>query len=175
MLTVPAFIWRGGFWYRAAVIGSGIGLGLGVLAWIDSGFLPAGIAVLAIVGSFSGIWMARRMARSWPAARDLTGADRVSVVRAARRGQPLSDPRLVQAANDYRVGMHAAAEASRRYRWFLAVMLTIAAAAALWDARYGSVGNALVSVIYLILLALELFWWPKRQRQLLVNVDRACG
>ncbi len=44
---------------------------------------------------------------------------------------------------------------------------------AVWDAAYGSWGNAIVSVIYLVLLLLEVFWWPKRQRQLLANADRA--
>jgi hypothetical protein len=38
---------------------------------------------------------------------------------------------------------------------------------------FGSWGNATASTIYLVLLLLELFWWPKRQQQLLVNADRA--
>jgi hypothetical protein len=29
------------------------------------------------------------------------------------------------------------------------------------------------SCIYLALLGIELFWWPKRQEQLLSNADRA--
>lgn len=169
-----AFVWRGEFWYRAAVIGTVVGAALGVLAWVDSGFVAAGIAVLVIVGSASGIGVARRMARLWPAARELTGADRAAVVRATRRGERQRDPRLVHAANDYRAGIRAAAETPRRYRWLLAVVLVIALAAALWDARYGSVGNVVVSVGYLLALAVELSWWPKRRRQLLTNVDRAC-
>lgn len=39
MVTVPAFVWQGGFIRRALVIGGAVGLFLGALAWLDSGFL----------------------------------------------------------------------------------------------------------------------------------------
>jgi hypothetical protein len=42
-----------------------------------------------------------------------------------------------------------------------------------WDAVYGSWGNAAASAIYLALLLIELFWWPKRRDELLANGDRA--
>jgi hypothetical protein len=58
-------------------------------------------------------------------------------------------------------------------RWLLWFVLIVAAATAVWDAAFGSWGNAIVSAIYLVLLVLEVFWWPDRQRQLLVNADRA--
>jgi hypothetical protein len=38
---------------------------------------------------------------------------------------------------------------------------------------FGSWGNAVASFIYLVMLLLELFWWPKRRDQLLANADRA--
>jgi hypothetical protein len=44
---------------------------------------------------------------------------------------------------------------------------------ALWDAVHGSAGNAVASVVYLVVLGLELFWWPKRREGLLSNADRA--
>jgi hypothetical protein len=44
---------------------------------------------------------------------------------------------------------------------------------ALWDTAFGSVRNGVASCIYLALLGIELFWWPKRQEQLLSNADRA--
>ena len=175
MLTVPAIAWRGGFVYRVLMIGGGLGLALGVLAWIDSGLLLTGVVVLVIVGLTYGIWMARRMARLWPAAAQLSGAERVAVVRAARRGERLPEERLVHAANDYRVAMHTAAATSKELRWLLMVLLVVAAGTAAWDTRYGSFGNAVVSAIYLMLLVAEVLWWPKRQAQLLTNVDRACG
>lgn len=175
MLTVPAFVWRGGFLYRAVIIGGTVGLCLAVLALLDSGFWVAGVAVFAIMGVFFGIWMPRRMARYWPAAKQLGGADRVAVVTAARNGDRIDDPRLMPAAIDYRCGMHAAAEDARPLRWLFPVVLVVAAASAAWDAVFGSWGNAVASVIYLVALLAEMFWWPKRRAQLLANVDRACG
>ncbi|ORA38563.1 hypothetical protein [Mycobacterium aquaticum] len=175
MLTVPAFVWRGGFFYRAVIIGGSVGLCLAVLALLDSGFWVAGVAVFVIMGVFYGIWMPRRMARYWPAAEQLAGADRVAVATAARGGVRIDDPRLVPAAVDYRRGMHAAADDARPLRWLFPVVLVVAAATAAWDAVFGSWGNAVASVIYLVALLVEMFWWPRRREQLLANVDRACG
>ena len=117
--------------------------------------------------------MARRMARYWPGARDLTGAERVTVVRAARRGELVGDARLARSVIDYSRGLHAAAEEARPYRWLIWFMLAVAAVLALWDTVYGSTRDAVASCVYLALLAVELFWWPKRQAQLLSNADRA--
>lgn len=86
MVTIPAFVWRGGFLSRALIVGATVGAVLGLLAWIDSGFPLAGVCVAVIVGIPYGIWMARRMSRFWPAA-GLDGADRVAVVWAARNGE----------------------------------------------------------------------------------------
>lgn len=174
MITVPAFVWRSGFAGRALMVGAGLGVVLGALAWLDSGFWVTGVLVLVIVGAFYGLWMARRMARYWPMSKQLSGADRVAVVRAARDGRQIADPRLIEATRDYGRGVHAAAETARPFRWLLPVVLVVAAASALWDAVFGSIGNAVVSVIYLAALAVELSWWPRRQAQLLANVDRAC-
>lgn len=174
MLTVPAFIWRRGFWGRALLIGGTVGLVLGVLSWLDSGFWISGVLVLVIVGTFYGAWMARRMVRYWPMSEQLTGADRARIVAAARRGERIDDPRLVEAVHDYGRGVHEAAAAARPFRWLLPLVLIVAAASALWDAVFGSVGNAVVSVIYLAALAVELFWWPKRHAQLLTRIDHAC-
>lgn len=175
MVTVPAFLWHGGFAYRALITGAGAGLFLGILAWMDSGFFLAGALVFVIVGIFYGLWMPLRMARYWPAATQLDGSQRVALVRAARQGVRVDDPRLTQAAVDYRRGMHAAAQAARPLRWLLVFVLVVAVATAVWDAVFGSLGNAVVSVVYLALLLIELFWWPKHLAQLLANVDRACG
>lgn len=175
MLTVPAFVWRGGFFHRAVIIGGSVGFCLAVLAWLDSGFWVAGVAVFVIISVFFGIWMPRQMARYWPAAEQLDGADRVAVAAAARNGDRIDDPRLLPAAADYRRGMHAAAERARPLRWLLLVVLVVAVGTTAWDAVFGSWGNAVASVIYLAALLIEIFWWPKRQAQLLANVDRACG
>ena len=173
MVTVPAFVWRGGFLRRALIIGGAVGVSLAALAWIDSGILLAGVMVLVIVGLFYGIWMPRRMARYWPGAKQLDGDDRVTVARTARRGERIGDARLAQAVVDYSQGMHAADEKARPFRWVLPLVLVVGVGTAVWDAVFGSWGNAVASGIYLVLLLLELFWWPKRRDRLLADADRA--
>ncbi len=143
------------------------------MAWLDSGFLLSGVIVLIVVGAFYGIWMARRMARYWPGAKQLSGDERVTVVRIARRGERIDNARLAQAVVDYSSGMHAAAEKARPFRWLLPLVLVVSLGTAVWDAVYGSWGNAAASAIYLALLLIELFWWPKRRDELLANGDRA--
>jgi hypothetical protein len=143
------------------------------MAWLDSGFLLSGVIVLVVVGAFYGIWMARRMARYWPGAKQLSGDERVTVARTARRGERIGDARLAQAIVDYSSGLHAAAERARPFRWLIPIVLVVSVGTAAWDAVYGSWGNAIASGIYLVLLAIEVFWWPKRQAQLLSNADRA--
>ena len=173
MVTVPAFVWRGGFLRRALIIGGTVGVSLAALAWIDSGILLAGVMVLVIVGLFYGIWMPRRMARYWPGAKQLDGDDRVTVARTARRGERIGDARLAQAVVDYSQGMHAADEKARPFRWVLPLVLVVGVGTAVWDTVFGSWGNAVASGIYLVSLLLELFWWPKRRDRLLADADRA--
>ncbi|HEX4587274.1 MAG TPA: hypothetical protein VH185_04795 [Mycobacterium sp.] len=173
MVTVPAFVWRGGFFRRALTIGGAVGIALGAMAWIDSGFLLAGIMAVVTTGVFYGIWMPRRMARYWPGARHLSGDDRVTVVHTARQGERIADGRLAQPVIDYSRGLHAAAERARPFRWLLIFVLVVALGTAAWDAVYGSWGNVVASGIYLVLLLIELSWWPKRQARLLANADRA--
>jgi hypothetical protein len=154
-------------------VGGAVGIALGAMSWLDSGFLLSGVVVLVVVGAFYGIWMARRMARYWPGAKQLSGDERVTVVRAARRGEQIDNARLAQAVVDYSSGMHAAAERARPFRWLLPLVLVVSLGTAVWDAVYGSWGNAAASAIYLALLLIELFWWPKRRDELLANGDRA--
>ena len=95
------------------------------------------------------------------------------MVRTARRGERIGDQRLAQPVIDYSRGLHAAAEKALPFRWLLWFVLTVAVGTALWDTVFGSVRNGVASCIYLVLLRLELFWWPNRQRQLLADADRA--
>lgn len=156
-------------------IGLCVGFFFGALAWLDSGMLLAGVLVVVILGVGSGTWMSRRMVKYWPDSRDLDGAQRVAVVDAARRGRGIGDESLAPAVAGYREGLHAAAAQARPLRWVIVVVLIVAIGTAIWDAVQGSVGSAIVSVIYLILAALELFWWPRRTAQLLANADRAAA
>jgi hypothetical protein len=173
MVTVPAFVWRGGALRRALIIGGPVGIALATMAWLDSGFLLSGVIVFVIIGVFYGIWMPRRMARYWPGAKQLSGDDRVTVVRTVRHGERIGDARLARAVIDYSHGLRAAADRARPFRWVLIFVLLVGVGTTVWDAVFGSWGNAAASVIYLVLLLFELFWWPKRQAQLLTNADRA--
>ena len=152
-----------------------MGICLGVLAWLDSGSPIVGAIVLVVVGTFYGLWMSRRMARYWPESKSLDGDERMAVVRAARRGERIDDERLAQPLADYVRGLHAAAESPRHWRWLLGAVLVIAVAVAVWDAVFGSWGSAIASVVYLVALVVELFWWPKRRDLLLACADRAAA
>jgi hypothetical protein len=173
MVTVPAFVWRYGPLIRGVILGVAAGAFLGALAWLDSGFLAIGLIVFLMSCVFYGLWMSRRMARHWPTAKQLTGPDRERVARAARRGERIDDPALAPALTSYRSGLHEAAQATRILRWLVWFLLIVAVGMAVWDAAFGSWGNAIVSAIYLVLLVVEVFWWPNRQRRLLANADRA--
>jgi hypothetical protein len=173
MLTVPALVWRGGAISRGLTFGVCGGLFFGAVAWLDSGMWIAGAVVFVVLGIGSAIWVSLRMRRYWPGAAKLSGLQRQSVVAATRRGGRVGDSALAPAVVDYRDGLHAAAEKARPLRWLIIFVLVIAGASALWDAVFGSVGNIIVSVIYLVLIGLELFWWPNQQALLLDNADRA--
>jgi uncharacterized membrane protein len=173
MVTVPAFVWRGGFFRRALTIGVAVGFFLAAMAWIDSGFLLGAVIAFVITGVLYGILMPRRMARYWPGAKQLSGEERVTVVRTVRRGERIDDARLTQAVADYSQGLHAAAEEARPFRWLVPLVLVVAVATAVYDAVFGSWGNVVASCIYLVLFVLELSWWPKRRARLLANADRA--
>jgi hypothetical protein len=173
VVTVPAFVWRGGFFRRAVTLGAALGISLGALAWIDSGMLLGGILAVFVTGLIYGIWIPRRMARYWPGAKQLSGEDRVTVARTARRGECIGDARLAQAVIDYSAGMHASAEQAKPYRWVVPLILVVGVGTTLWDSIFGTWGNAIASAIYLVALLIELFWWPKRRDELLANGDRA--
>jgi hypothetical protein len=155
------------------MVAAAAGLFFGALAFLDSGIWLSGVIVFILLGSGWGIVMDRRMVRYWPGARDLTGEQRVSVVRAARRGERITDPRLASAVVDYRDGMHTAADNARPFRWLIWLVLTVAAVMAIWDTVSGSARDAVASCVYLALLIVEVTWWPWRQEQLLTNADRA--
>ncbi len=173
MVTVPAFVWRFGFLDRAVTMGLGFALPLAALAWIDSGVWFAAIIVVVILVPCYGFWMARRMSRFWPEAVRLSSEDRVAVAQTARRGEALDESRLAQPVIEYSRGLHASAEKAVPFRWLVWLVLTVGVGVALWDNVFGTAGNGIASSLYVLLLLLELFWWPRQQRQLLANADRA--
>jgi len=155
------------------ILGLGVGGFLGALAWLDSGMLLGGLIAFVILFLFYGVWMARRTVRYWPGAKQLSGDGRERVANAARRGVRIDDARLVPALTDYRDGLHESAEKAAPFRWLIPVVLIVSIATAVYDAVFGSWGNVIVSFIYLVLLLLEVFWWSRRQKQLLANADEA--
>jgi uncharacterized membrane protein YfcA len=173
MVTVPAFVWRYGPLLRGVILGVAVGGFLGALAWIDSGLFLVGVIAFVILFVFYGGWMSRRMARQWPSAARLSGSEREQVATAARGGLPIEDADLLPALIDYRNGLHDAADTSRWFRWVIWFVLVVAVCTAVYDGLFGSWGNLVVSAVYLVMLLVEVFWWPKRLQQLLVNSDRA--
>ncbi len=175
MLAVPAAVWRWGPLGRALIAGTVIGVCLGGLAWLDSGTVLAAAAVFVVTGILSGVVMARRMAGDWPEAAALGRVDRVTVVRAVRRGRPVAEPRLREAAMTYASALRTAASRRSLGRYLLAVVVVVALATAVWDALYGSTGSAVASIIYLAALLVELLWWPRYTAALVRRTDRAVG
>jgi len=174
VIALPAAVWGGGRWYRLVVSGVPTGLFLGVLAWLDSGFALAFVVVSLVMGVGAGVWMVRRMNRYWPGSFAFSGPDRVELVRAARRGEPVFNASLAVGVADYAAGLRAAADAADiRWRWVIAMVLAAAAGCAIYDARYGSWGNLAVSVIYLALLVFELFCWGRVRDRLVANAARS--
>lgn len=173
MLTVPAFVWRGGAFSRAVMVGLGAGVFIGLLAWLDSGMWLAALIVLAIVTLIYGAWLGRRLVTYWPGASALTGEQRIRVAGVTRWGGRIGDPALAQPVIDFADGMHRSAETGRPFRWVIPLVLAIGIGVAAWDAAFGSTRDLIASCVYLVLMCIELFWWPGRRDQLLDNADRA--
>jgi hypothetical protein len=170
---IPAWVWRGGMALQALVVGCSIGLFFGALGWAESGS-PASLLALALLGPFVfGIPIARRMARFWPGATKLVGADRVAVARVTRRGRMIEEPRLAHAVIEYGGGLRQAQEQARRYRWVIPLVAVLSLILAVVDSLFGSIGLALVSWLWVAILVAELAWWPRKQARLLSNVQRA--
>ena len=173
MLTVPAFVWRGGAFVRAVIVGLATGIFLGLLAWLDSGLWFAGALAAAIITVIYGIWLGWRMVRYWPGASALTGEQRARVVGVTHWGGRIGDPALAQPVVDFADGMHKAEATGRHFRWIVPLVLAVAVVMAVWDSVFGSPRDMIASLLYLVLLGVELFWWPGRRDRLLDNADRA--
>lgn len=155
------------------MVGGCVGLFFGALAWLDSGMIAGGLAVFAVLGVAAGVWMARRILRYWTEFRPLTVAQRRTVVDTVWRGAAIEDPGLAPAALAYGRALAGAVERYRVWRPLVALLLLVALASAIWDATHGSTGNLIVSVVYLVFVVLEVFWWPGRRARLSDNAERA--
>jgi hypothetical protein len=172
MVAIPAWVWRFGSFIRALIAGLAVGLVLGLLALFGSNSVLAGVVALVIITLFYGILMTRRIAKYWPGAKNLSGPDRVAVVRATRGGHDIADPRLANGVVEYSRGLHEAAE-HRLWWWLIAVIGVVAFGTAIADTIFSPVGEAVVSWLYFLFFPIEAWWWPRRQAQLLANAEQA--
>jgi hypothetical protein len=129
MLMVPAIVWRGGPARRPVTVGACAGLFFGGLAWLDSGMLISGAIDFVVLGVACGFRTGRRMTRHWPRADELSGAQRVAVLAAARRGDRIGDDSLAPVIVDYSRALHAAADKDTPLRRAVVGFVLVVAAA----------------------------------------------
>jgi hypothetical protein len=157
---------------RAACVGIPIGVFLAALVVAESGLMLGGAIAFVVTSVFYGTLMARRMARFWPAAQGLSGADRVAVVRAARRGRRVDDPHLAPAAAEYARGLSEARAQARQGRWVVWLAAAAMVVLAVLDISSASPRNVAVSWLFVVFFAVEILWWPRVQARLVVNAER---
>lgn len=173
MVVIPAWVWRGGAVFRAVIVGFSVGTFFGALGWAESGSVAALLA-LGVLGPFAfGIPITRRMARLWPGATKLSGAERVAVVRTTRRGQMIDEAHLADAVIEYGSGLRQAQEQTRQYRWVIPLVAVLSLILAVTDSFFGSMRLALVSWLWVAIVMAELVWWPRKQVDLSSKVERA--
>jgi membrane protein implicated in regulation of membrane protease activity len=172
MFGVPAWAWRGGSVLRAVCVGIPAGAFAAALVFAESGVMLGAVITFAVTSVFYGVLMARRMSRLWPAAKDLSGAQRATVVGAARRGGRLDDARLTVAAIGYASGLREAREQARRGQWLLWLGAAAVVVFAVLDSVSGPPRTAAVSWLFVVFFAFEIFWWPRLRDRLVVNAER---
>ena len=173
MLLVPAWAWRGGFVYRAVCVGIPVGIFLAALVFAESGIMLGALVAFVVLSAFNGIMMARRMGNAWPAANELSPAQRVAVSAAVRRGREIDDARLAPAAIGYIGALRGARDRSRRLRWVMWLGAAAVLALAVWDTYTGTPRLAAVSWLFVVFFAVEIVWWPRIQDRLIANAERA--
>jgi hypothetical protein len=173
VVVIPSWVWRGGAVFRAVIVGLSVGIFFGALGWAESGSIAALLAIGVLGPLVFGIPITRRMARLWPEAKTLIGADRAAVVRAVRRGQKIDEPHLAHAVIEYASGLRQAQDQARRYRWVILLVAMLSLILAVTDSFFGSIRLALVSWLWLAIVVAELLWWPRKQVELLSKAERA--
>jgi hypothetical protein len=173
VVVTPAWTWRGGPAFSALGAGLPVGFFFGALGFAESGSVVALLALIVLGPLVYGIPMARRMTRFWPEAKMVSGADRVAVVRASRRGEDIGEARLAHAVIDYGSGLRAASAQARRFWVVVPVVAAVSLILAVTDSVFGPIRLALVSWLWVALVLIEMFWWPRRLTCLLANTARA--
>lgn len=173
MFAVPAWAWRGGPVQRAVCLGIPIGIFLAALVVAESGLMLGGVTAFVVTSVIYGTVMARRMGRFWPAAKDLSGTERVAVVRAARGGRRVDDARLAGAAVEYAGALREAREQARQGRWVVWLAAAAVVVLAVLDTMSASPRTAAVSWLFVVFFAVEILWWPRVQDRLVGNAQRS--
>lgn len=173
MIAVPAWVWRFPSAVRAMLVGVAMGVVLGLLSFFGSNSVLAGVVVLVVISLLQAVLAGRRMAKSWPQAKNLDGADRVAATRAARRGIAVTDPGIARAVVDYSRALRDAHRRHRFYRWTIAALGIAALAVAILDTLTAPGREAAVSWLYFAFFPVEAIWWPRRQAGLLANAAQA--
>jgi hypothetical protein len=122
---------------------------------------------------FSGAAMAAIMWKSWPGARDLDAAGRVSVARVVVRGEPIEDPRLASAVIDFVGVVRRTQERDQHYGWVLWAGAGLTLALALGDTFSGAVRSASVWWVLVAVWVALLIWLPRKRARVLANASRA--
>lgn len=172
MFLIPAWVWRWSPLLRAMCVGIPVGLFLGALVVAESGLMLGGAIAFVVTGVFYGTVLARRMGRFWPAATELSGAERVAVVRAARHGRRVANTHLTPAAIEYAGALREAREQAHRGRWVVWLAGAAVVVLALLDTVSASPRNTVMSWLFVVFFAVEIFWWPRMRDGLVLNAER---
>ena len=173
MVPVPAWVWRFGPFVRGLIVGLAVAVIPALLALLGSNSPLIGAIVLVVVWVIYGAIMARRMSKFWPGAKDLSGADRVAVTRAARSGRAIGDLRLAPAVIEYSRGLRDSNERGLLTRWLIVLLGLLALGVAIADSIFSPPVEAVVSWLYFAFFPVETLWWPRIAAQLIGKAERA--
>ncbi|MFF9396164.1 hypothetical protein [Streptomyces griseoluteus] len=173
MVLVPGWVWQGGPVRRALGAGLAAGVFFGLFVLVESGAWAAAVVVLLVLTPLHGVRVAQRMSRVWPAGAYLDPADRAAVVRATRSGGTVPDPRLAPDVLRYAEALRLTAERDRIRQWVMVLVAVVSLALAGYDTTAGTARQALVSWLVVVLVVLDLIWWPRRRDRLMDRVEHA--
>ncbi|MEV8047237.1 hypothetical protein AB0P02_25860 [Streptomyces griseoluteus] len=157
---------------RALGAGLAAGVFFGLFVLVESGAWAAAVVVFLVLTPLHGVRVARRMSRVWPTGADLDPADRAAVVRATRSGT-VPDPRLAPDVLRYAEALRLTAERDRIRQWVMVLVAVVSLALAGYDTTAGTARQALVSWLVVVLVVLDLVWWPRRRDRLMARVEGA--
>jgi hypothetical protein len=166
-------VWGRGRLWSAARIGVPAGVIFGSIHFARTGSLGEAIFQGIFFAVFFGAVMAAILGKSWPRARDLDAADRVTVARVVLRGELIEDPRLAPDVIDYVGVVRRTQEREQHHRWVLWAFAGLTLAVALGNTFSGAVRSASVWWVLVAFWAVLLTWLPRRRARALATASRA--